>query len=65
MSRAYAAKPWSHKSGEIVMNIEVEKRGDVEGEMMGESADVGNAVLVPRDRRYARARKRKEKKQSD
>ena len=47
------------------MNIEVEKRGDVEGEMMGESADVGSAVLVPRDRRYARARKRKEKKQSD
>ena len=47
------------------MNIEVEKRGDEEREMVGESADVGRGVLVPRDRRYARARKRKEKKQSD
>ena len=30
-------------------------------EMVGDSADVGSGVLVPRDRRYARARKRKEK----
>ena len=65
MDGAYAAKPGSHESGEIIMNIEVGKRGDEEREMVGESADVGRGVLVPRDRRYARARKRKEKKQSD